>query len=65
MTEDAQAAKARAGKPETAVLGQLRKKSYEELLFLVEQLLERQPDIKPLIELLSEFANFSRTYRSQ
>src|SRR6266487_3351734 len=54
MTEDAQAAKARAGKPEAAVLGQLRKKSQEELLFLVEQLLERQPDIKPLIELLIE-----------
>ncbi len=54
MTEDAQAAKARVGKPEAAVLGQLRKKSHEELLFLVEQLLERQPDIKPLIELLIE-----------
>src|SRR5947209_1003799 len=49
MTEDAQ-----AGKPEAALLGQLRKKSYEELLFLVEQLLERQPDIKPLVELLIE-----------
>ena len=56
MTEDAQAAKARAGKPEAAVLGQLRKKSHEELLFLVEQLLERQPDIKPLIELLIELS---------
>jgi len=54
MTEDAQAAKPRVGKPETAVLGRLRKKSHEELLFLVEQLLERQPDIKPLIELLIE-----------
>src|ERR1051326_689478 len=49
MTEDAQ-----AGKPEAALLGQLRKKSHEELFFLVEQLLERQPDIKPLIELLIE-----------
>src|SRR5438105_5564911 len=54
MTEDVQVAKARAGKPEAAVLGKLRKKSHEELLFLVEQLLERQPDIKPLIELLIE-----------
>ncbi|OLC62878.1 MAG: hypothetical protein AUH89_00675 [Ktedonobacter sp. 13_1_40CM_4_52_4] len=54
MTEDAQAAKPRVGKPETAVLGQLRKKSHEELLFLVEQLLERKPDIGPLIELLIE-----------
>ena len=54
MTEDAQAAKPRVGKPETAVLGRLRKKSHEELLFLVEQLLERKPDIGPLIELLIE-----------
>jgi len=45
MTEDAQAAKLRVGKPETAVLGRLRKISHEELLFLVEQLLERKPDI--------------------
>src|SRR6266702_6234226 len=54
MTEDAQAAKPRVGKPETAVLGRLRKISHEELLFLVEQLLERKPDIEPLIELLIE-----------
>jgi hypothetical protein len=54
MTEDAQAAKVRAGKPETALLGRLRKKSHEELLFLVEQLMERKPDIQPLIELLME-----------
>ncbi|TMC27673.1 MAG: hypothetical protein E6J36_01075 [Chloroflexi bacterium] len=54
MTEDAQAAKPPVGKPETAVLGRLRKISREELLFLVEQLLERKPDIEPLIELLIE-----------
>src|SRR5713226_8356080 len=54
MTEDAQAAKARAGKPETAVLGRLRKKNREELLFLMEQLMERKPDIQPLLELLIE-----------
>src|SRR5205807_6574474 len=36
------------------VLGRLRKISREELLFLVEQLLERKPDIEPLIELLIE-----------
>jgi hypothetical protein len=54
MTEGAQAAKAQAGKPETAVLGRLRKKNHKELLFLVEQLLERKPDIQPLIELLIE-----------
>jgi hypothetical protein len=34
-----------AGKPEPALLGRLREKSREELLFLVEQLLERKPDI--------------------
>ncbi|GAC1632926.1 MAG: hypothetical protein NVS4B7_20290 [Ktedonobacteraceae bacterium] len=54
MTDDAQAAKGRVGKPETALLGRLRQKSSEELLFLVEQLLERKPDIEPLIELLIE-----------
>jgi hypothetical protein len=47
MTEDKQTAK-------TGVLGQLRKKSREELLFLLQQLLERKPDIEPLIELLIE-----------
>ena len=43
-----------AGKPESAVLGRLREKSREELLFLVEHLLERKPDIQSLIELLIE-----------
>ncbi len=52
MTEDAQA----------ALLGRLRKKNHEELLFVVEQLLERKPDIGPLVELLIElpFANASQ-----
>ena len=52
MTEDAQA----------ALLGRLRKKSHEELLFVVEQLLERKPDTGPLIELLMElpFPNASQ-----
>ncbi len=54
MTDDAQAANARIGKPEMVVLERLREKSREELLFLFEQLLERKPDIKPLIELLIE-----------
>ncbi len=31
-----------SGKPEPAVLGRLREKNREELLFLVEQLLERK-----------------------
>src|SRR5258708_22483575 len=62
MKEDAQAAKPLVGKPETAVLGRLRKKNHEELFFLVEQLLERKPDIGPLIELLIElpFPNSSQ-----
>jgi hypothetical protein len=62
MTDDAQAAKAQVGKPESTLLGRLRKKSHEELLFLIEQLLERKPDIKPLIELLIElpFPNSSQ-----
>ncbi len=62
MTEDAQAANARVGKPEIALLERLRKKSQEELLFLVKQLLERKPDIEPLIELLIElpFPNSSQ-----
>src|SRR5713226_2452782 len=54
MTEDAQAAKARDRKTESSVLERLRKKSREELLFLVEQLMERKPDIQPLLELLIE-----------
>ncbi|HYU73366.1 MAG TPA: hypothetical protein VEL31_11870 [Ktedonobacteraceae bacterium] len=48
MTEDEQA----TGESETTVLGQLKKKSREELLFLLEQLLEREPNIEPLVELL-------------
>ncbi len=48
MTEDEQA----TGESETTVLGQLKKKSREELLFLMEQLLELEPNIEPLVELL-------------
>ncbi len=54
MSNDGQASKPRVETSETGVLGQLRKKSREELIFLVEQLLERKPEIKPLIELLIE-----------
>src|SRR6266567_7477251 len=54
MSNDGQASKPRVETSETGVLGQLRKKSREELLFLVEQLLERKPEIKPLLELLIE-----------
>ncbi len=54
MSDDGQASKPRVETSETGVLGRLRKKSREELLFLVEQLLERKPEIKPLLELLIE-----------
>jgi hypothetical protein len=37
-----------------ALMGRLSKKSCEELLALLEQLVQRQPDIEPLIELLME-----------
>ena len=49
MSDDGQATKPRVETSETGILGRLNKKSREELLFLVEQLLERKPDIKPLI----------------
>jgi hypothetical protein len=39
-------------KKEKTVLGQLKKKKRDELLFIMEQLLERKPDIVPLMELL-------------
>ena len=54
MSDDGQATKPRVETSETGILGRLNKKSREELLFLVEQLLERKPEIKPLIELLIE-----------
>ena len=37
-----------------ALVGRLSEKSREELLALLEQLVQRQPDIEPLIELLME-----------
>src|SRR5712692_5570648 len=37
-----------------ALVGRLNEKSREELLALLEQLVQRQPDIEPLIELLME-----------
>ena len=54
MSDDGQATKPRVETSEIGVLGRLSKKSREELLFLVEQLMERKPEIKPLIELLLE-----------
>ena len=43
MSDDGQAIKPQIETSETGVLGRLSKKSREELLFLVEQLLERKP----------------------
>lgn len=54
MPDDGQATKPQVETFETGVLRRLNKKSREELLFLMEQLLERKPEIKPLIELLIE-----------
>ena len=54
MSDDGQPIKPRVETSETGVLGRLSQKSREELFFLVEQLLERKPEIKPLIELLVE-----------
>jgi hypothetical protein len=48
MTEDEQAAEGSV----PTVLERLKEKSREELLFLIEQLLQREPDIEPLVELL-------------
>ena len=66
MSDDGQPTKPRVETSETGVLGRLSKKSREELLFLVEQLLERKPEIKPLIELLIElpFPNSSQQERT-
>jgi hypothetical protein len=38
----------------SGLMGRLSEKSHEELLALLEQLVQRQPDIEPLIELLIE-----------
>lgn len=41
-------------KNEKALLGRLKKKKRDELFFIIEQLIERKPDIIPLMELLIE-----------
>src|SRR5438105_439551 len=48
-SEGTNMAKARSG-----LMGRLKEKSHEELLALLEQLLQRQPDIQALVELLIE-----------
>ena len=42
------------GKDQPGLMGRLGEKSREELLALLEQLVHRQPEIEPLIELLVE-----------
>src|SRR6266567_9172325 len=45
----------------TGLMGRLSEKSHEELLVLLEQLVQRQPDIEPLIELLIELPPVTTT----
>ena len=45
---------AKAQSSRSGLMGRLSEKSHEELLVLLEQLVQRQPDIEPLIELLIE-----------
>jgi hypothetical protein len=54
MPDDGQTTNPRAERSETGISGRLSKKNRDELLFLMQQLLERKPEIKPLIELLIE-----------
>ena len=42
------------GKDQPGLMGRLGEKSREELLALLEQLVQRQPEIEPLLELLAE-----------
>ncbi len=47
----------------TGLMGRLSEKSREELLNLLEQLVQRQPDIEPLIELLIELPLVTTTQK--
>src|SRR6266851_10305211 len=46
--------KAQTGAVRPGIVGRLSTKSREELLALLEQLVQRQPDVEPLLELLIE-----------
>src|SRR6266446_7674045 len=46
--------KAQTGAVRSGIMGRLSEKNHTELLALLEQLVQRQPDIEPLIELLME-----------
>ncbi len=46
--------KAQTGAVRSRIVGRLSEKNHAELLALLEQLVQRQPDIEPLLELLIE-----------
>jgi uncharacterized Zn finger protein len=52
---------AKAQSSRSGLMGRLSEKSHEELLALLEQLVQRQPDIEPLIELLIELPQVTTT----
>src|SRR6266487_2655564 len=52
---------AKAQSSRTGLMGRLSEKSHEELLTLLEQLVQQQPDIEPLIELLIELPPVTAT----
>ena len=52
---------AKAQSSRSGLMGRLSEKSHEELLVLLEQLVQRQPDIEPLIELLIELPPVTTT----
>ena len=52
---------AKAQSSRSGLMGRLSEKSHEELLVLLEQLVQRQPDIEPLIELLIELPQVTTT----
>ncbi len=53
------------GKDQPGLMGRLGEKSREELLALLEQLVQRQPEIEPLIELLAELPLTTRTQQKK
>src|SRR5258707_15744801 len=54
---------AKAQSSRSGLMGRLSEKSHEELLALLEQLVQRQPDIEPLIELLIELPLVTATQK--
>jgi hypothetical protein len=56
---------AKAQSSRSGLMGRLSEKSHEELLALLEQLVQRQPDIEPLIELLIELPLVTTTQQKK